>query len=200
MINVLKKSSPVELVVKNSRFIAELFPISGQAEAREILKAQKTKYFDARHVVHAFVAGPSKEIMGMSDDGEPSGTAGRPVLDVLKGRDCTNVILTVTRYFGGILLGTGGLVHAYGDAAKAVLDKAEFEPLVEKIHFNFSASYTLYDGLKRLFQLEGYHISNLSEDFLSDIQIQGDIFLDESENFKKRIFDFSKGKVLVNLS
>ena len=78
----------------------------------EYVKSQKAKYADATHVVHAFVIGPGAEVMGMSDDGEPSGTAGRPALDVLRGRGCTNTVLTITRWFGGTLLGTGGLVKA----------------------------------------------------------------------------------------
>ena len=95
--DVLGHYASAELHIKNSRFLAEIIPVTGQNEAREQLKAQKEKYFDATHVVHAFIVGKAGEIMGMSDDGEPAGTAGRPVLDVLKGRNCTNILLTVTR-------------------------------------------------------------------------------------------------------
>ena len=115
--NVPLEEATAELNVKNSRFISEVFPVSSQADAREKLHELKKKYSDATHVVHAFVVGASGEVNGMSDDGEPSGTAGRPVLDVLKGSGLTNILLTVTRYFGGTLLGTGGLVHAYSDSA-----------------------------------------------------------------------------------
>ena len=114
-----------EIIIKGSRFLAESFIISSQNQVREILKSQKQKYSDSTHVVHAFIAGKNGEIMGMSDDGEPSGTAGRPMLDVLKGRNCTNLMITVTRWFGGTLLGTGGLVHAYGDCTKSVLEKKQ---------------------------------------------------------------------------
>ena len=100
------------------------------------------KYADATHVVHAFVIGPGAEVMGMSDDGEPGGTAGRPALDVLRGRGCTNTVLTITRWFGGTLLGTGGLVKAYGNGAKGVLAAADeaglFEELVAKRAFTFT--------------------------------------------------------------
>ena len=115
---VLQKYVSFEEKIKNSLFLSEIFPCESQNQARQILKEQKEKYQDATHVCHAFVCGLGKEIMGMSDDGEPSGTAGRPMLDVVKGRDVTNLILTVTRWFGGTLLGTGGLVKAYGDGAK----------------------------------------------------------------------------------
>ena len=90
--NCILEHFQTELVIKHSRFIAEVFPVENQAAARELLKEQKQKYFDSTHVVHAFVIGKNAEILGMSDDGEPSGTAGRPVLDVLKGSGCTNII------------------------------------------------------------------------------------------------------------
>ena len=124
--NCILEHFQTEIVIKHSRFIAEVFPVQTQSQARELLKEQKQKYFDSTHVVHAFVIGKNCEVLGMSDDGEPSGTAGRPVLDVLKGSGCTNIMLTVTRYFGGTLLGTGGLVKAYSDSAKAVLEITKF--------------------------------------------------------------------------
>ena len=111
--------------IKGSRFLSELFPCTSQSDARELIKTQKAKYADATHVVHAFIIGQNAEIMGMSDDGEPSGTAGRPTLDVLKGSGCTNLIITITRWFGGTLLGTGGLVKAYSGGAKKVMEEAE---------------------------------------------------------------------------
>ena len=182
-------------MIKGSRFISEIFPVTTQSEARELLKAQKTKYLDATHVVHAFIIGDTGGIMGMSDDGEPSGTAGRPVLDVLKGSGITNIMLTVTRYFGGTLLGTGGLVHAYSGGAKDVLALAKTEPLVKKIDFVFSIAYDKYDVIKRIFP--EYHISNVSEDFQTDITINGTIYADEAETFSSRIFDMTQGKTEV---
>ena len=84
-----------EFCVKGSRFLAELFPCEEQSCAKELIKSQKIKYADSTHVVHAFVLGKNAEVMGMSDDGEPSGTAGRPALDVLKGFACTDTVLTI---------------------------------------------------------------------------------------------------------
>ena len=152
---ILKEYINYEETIKGSRFLSELFPCDSQAGARELVKAQKAKYADATHVVHAFVIGPGAEVMGMSDDGEPSGTAGRPALDVLRGHACTNTVLTITRWFGGTLLGTGGLVKAYGNGAKGVLAAADeaglFEELVAKkkisplqptIHFTNSSKTT----------------------------------------------------------
>ena len=187
-----------ETLVKHSRFIAELLPCASQSEARELLKSQKAKYADASHVVHAFVTGPSAEIRGMSDDGEPSGTAARPVLDVLCGRKCTNALLTVTRYFGGTLLGTGGLVKAYGDAAKAVIEKAErlgsFSELVEKTRFSFTASYVAYEKIRRL--MKCYRLFGVEERFESAVSVSGEIESGELQDFSDAIRDASGGAVL----
>ena len=147
--DALGEYASAELEIKRSRFLAEVFPVSTQGQARSLLKAQKERHEDATHVVHGFVLGPAAEVLGMSDDGEPAGTAGRPVLDVLKGRGCTNILLTVTRWFGGILLGTGGLVKAYGDSAKAVLSVARFHQLVARRSFRFSVDYEQYQQIKR---------------------------------------------------
>ncbi len=193
--NALIQHEECECVIKGSRFISEIFPVTTQNEARELLKAQKTKYFDATHVVHAFIIGDTAGIMGMSDDGEPSGTAGRPVLDVLKGSGITNIMLTVTRYFGGTLLGTGGLVHAYSGSAKDVLALAKTEPLVKKTDFVFSIAYDKYDVVKRIFG--DYHISNIAEDFQTDITINGTIYADEASGFASRVFDMTQGKTEV---
>lgn len=191
--DVLAHYASAELHIKNSRFLAEIIPVTGQNEAREQLKAQKEKYFDATHVVHAFIVGKAGEIMGMSDDGEPAGTAGRPVLDVLKGRNCTNILLTVTRWFGGTLLGTGGLVKAYGDSAKAVLDKGIYVPLIERRPFSFSLEYDLYNQVKRF--LSDYDITEEKEDFGTDIYLSGLVPQDNFDAIQKYIISLTKGKV-----
>lgn len=108
-----------EIVEKKSRFIAQVFPVETEEEVTEIIEANKKKYWDARHNCYAFVLGAGGEISRCSDDGEPSGTAGRPILEVLTGQELRNVLVIVTRYFGGTLLGTGGLVRAYSQATQA---------------------------------------------------------------------------------
>lgn len=198
---ILTGRAESENVVKGSRFLSEVIPVSSQAEARDTLKAQKEKYADATHVVHAFISGLGAEVMGMSDDGEPAGTAGRPVLDVLKGRGVTNILLTVTRWFGGTLLGTGGLVKAYGDGARAVLDAAEaaglFEEYVEKCVFSFSADYAQYEKLKRL--LGAFTVSEMSEQFGAAVDVSGKIPAADAEKLKAAVFDATNGKVSVTI-
>lgn len=197
--DILTKSIQFEEVIKGSRFLSELIPCDSQAAARELIKAQKAKYADATHVVHAFVIGPGAEVMGMSDDGEPSGTAGRPVLDVLKGRKCTNTVLTVTRWFGGTLLGTGGLVKAYSGGAKQVIETADaegaFEELIAKLPFTFETDYSLYKLIK--INLEQFHIYDLQEDFGVGITLKGQIRENEKQDLISKLLDLSNGKILV---
>lgn len=124
-----EKSAQAEITEKRSRFIAHVKPVSSEAEALDYLNAIKQKYWDARHNVYAYVL-RDNNVMRYSDDGEPGGTAGVPVLEILKKESLTDIIVVVTRYFGGILLGTGGLVHAYSSAAKAGLAAAGIVKMV----------------------------------------------------------------------
>lgn len=192
---VLVKEGAFELVVKKSRFLAKVQSVTNQSEARESIKKQKALYRDATHVVHAFICGLSAEVMGSSDDGEPSGTAGKPVLDVLRGKGCTNVLVTVTRYFGGTLLGTGGLVKAYAESAKGALTDATFEPYVEKTAFAFSAPYALYDVLKMI--MHDFGAEALSEAFGECVTVCGALTADMFTPFAARVFDASNGTVTV---
>ncbi|MBR1722249.1 MAG: YigZ family protein [Treponema sp.] len=178
--------------IKGSRFLSELFPISSQGEVREKIKLQKQKYADATHVCHAFICGKNAEIMGMSDDGEPGGTAGRPMLDVLKGSGITNLLVTVTRWFGGTLLGTGGLVHAYGNGAKNVLALADVEELVEKSGFSLSCDYQQYQIVKKIF--DDFILYDVSEDFGEKISIKGQLAVQDVKLFASRIYDSTSGK------
>lgn len=120
-----------EIVEKKSRFIATVRLVESEEEALTVLEAARKKYWDATHNCFAYVIGERRETVRCSDDGEPSGTAGRPMLDVLLGEKITNVIVIVTRYFGGTLLGTGGLVRAY---SRAVQEGLAHSRLIEKMY------------------------------------------------------------------
>ena len=127
------------------------------------------------------------------------GAGGRPALDVLRGRGCTNTVLTITRWFGGTLLGTGGLVKAYGNGAKGVLAAADeaglFEELVAKQAFTFTTDYSLYKLIKN--NMEAFNISNLTEDFGTEITITGEIHESEYQAFISKLLDISNGKIIV---
>lgn len=199
--NCLTKKIETELVVKNSRFINELFICESQSVARDLIKSQKEKYQDASHVCHAFVIGNNAEVLGMSDAGEPSGTAGRPMLDVLKGSGITNIVLTVTRYFGGTLLGTGGLVKAYGDCAKSAIEKAfeenAVEEILEKKEFSISMDYGLYETVKR--KISDFKLYDISEDYSDVVVLKGKILAEQFDDFAQRIKNLSGGRISVKI-
>jgi uncharacterized YigZ family protein len=113
-----------EIVVKRSRFLGSVARVASEAEARAVVDRARKRHWDAGHHCSAFVIGPAAELQRSSDDGEPSGTAGAPMLEVLRGREVSDVVAVVTRWFGGVLLGAGGLVRAYGDSVRAALDSA----------------------------------------------------------------------------
>lgn len=123
------KGGQGEITEKKSRFIATVRPVESEDEAVSFINETKKKYWDARHNCSAFVIGKRQELTRCSDDGEPAGTAGRPMLDVLLKENIHNAAIVVTRYFGGVLLGTGGLVRAYQQATKAGLSASE---IIEK--------------------------------------------------------------------
>ena len=130
-IKILYQGGTGEIVEKKSRFIANVFEIHSEEEALSHLAQVKKKYWDARHNCYAFVAGDRHQLQRCSDDGEPQGTAGRPMLDVLLKEEVHNALIVVTRYFGGTLLGTGGLVRAYQKAAQEGLLAST---IIEKRH------------------------------------------------------------------
>ena len=118
------REATAEIEVKRSRFLGHVVPVTTEDEARAVVEAARKEHWDARHHCSAFVLGPDGALQRSSDDGEPSGTAGAPMLEVLRGRGLTDVVAVVTRWFGGTLLGAGGLVRAYSDATRAALDAA----------------------------------------------------------------------------
>ena len=172
-------SSTSEIEIKKSKFIGICCPVSDEKEARKIVSETRSTHKSARHVVYAFICGTeASSIMGMSDDGEPKGTAGKPVLQVLKGSRITNILCMVVRYFGGIKLGTGGLVRAYTESAQASIANLKTKTLVEEKTITFSISYEFHDQVLRyLTSLNRCRI--ISEDFLTDISIS--ISVPESE-------------------
>lgn len=170
-----------EIIIKKSRFIAIAEKIDSLEQVKDIVRKVREEHPKANHVVHAAVAGKSGTIYSSSDDKEPKNTAGRPALEVLKGSKVTNIIVCIVRYFGGTLLGTGGLVKAYGDAVKAVLENLKTEELREKETLVLNFSYEYYTLLKRLFEKHGVSIDQ--EDFSTDIKIRLTIDKEKKEDF-----------------
>ena len=186
---VLKEEKQAELIVKKSRFISIARMCSSPADVKRIVDETRAQYPDATHVVHAAVMGNQ---FSFSDDHEPKNTAGRPALEVLKGSGITNIIVLIIRYFGGTLLGTGGLVKAYGDSTKLVLDGIKTEELVEKSSFSLTIGYEMYESTKRL--LASVTADSIKEDFGTDISITGTIPVSNKDTLASQISDLSNGK------
>ncbi len=182
-----------EIEIKKSRFIGIGCPISSPEEARVILKDLKKEYPDSRHICYAFVWGKNSTHMGMSDDGEPNGTAGRPMLEVVKGSGYENILVAAVRYFGGIKLGTGGLVKAYTEITQLIIKNIAVEEYVEQIELYISLPYTLYEPIKKIINIFAGQIN--SEEFLSDIELKFSLPKNTEVEFNKKITDVSKGSI-----
>ena len=175
------KGGQGEITEKKSRFIATVRPVESEDEAVSFINETKKKYWDARHNCSAFVIGKRQELTRCSDDGEPAGTAGRPMLDVLLKENIHNAAVVVTRYFGGVLLGTGGLVRAYQQATKAGLLASE---IIEKKDGAVLFIRTDYTGIGRLQYLFAQEkITVMDTAYEADVLVKAVI----PENDKKRI-------------
>ena len=175
------KGGQGEITEKKSRFIATVRPVESEDEAVSFINETKKKYLDARHNCSAFVIGKRQELTRCSDDGEPAGTAGRPMLDVLLKENIHNAAVVVTRYFGGVLLGTGGLVRAYQQATKAGLSASE---IIEKKDGAVLFIRTDYTGIGRLQYLFAQEkITVMDTAYEADVLVKAVI----PENDKKRI-------------
>ena len=145
---------------KGSKFFAEAFPVHSEAEVKAKVAEIKKKYFDAKHHCYAFIIGPDKSCYRSSDDGEPSGTAGKPILNQILSKDLTNVCVVVTRYFGGQLLGVPGLINAYKTSAREALDNCGvMEKTVDEV-FSVSFGYPLLNEVMRILKEENLEQRN----------------------------------------
>ena len=169
------------------------FPVSDPGEARTLLKDLKSRFAEARHVVHAFSVGrPNSQVTGCSDDGEPPGTAGRPVAEVLKGSGVGNVLIAVVRWFGGIKLGTGGLVKAYTQAAQALLAKLPCEEVIERLGFRATLDYGAYEGFRRHTEASGGRL--VHEVFGAEVVLEGEIPAEARVLLETRLRDLTRGR------
>ncbi len=137
-----------EIIEKKSRFIANIYPIESEEDALSIIEQAKKNYWNATHNCYAYNLGINNELVRSSDDGEPSGTAGKPILDVLLGEELHNTLAIVTRYFGGTLLGTGGLIRAYQGAVKAALSDAIIIEKIPSIRASITTNYNDFGKLQ----------------------------------------------------
>lgn len=184
-----------EITIKNSRFIATLTFVFSVEEAREFIQRIINEFPDATHNVPAFLIGFENNITAYcTDDGEPSGTAGKPALLVLSKSGLGNVAVVVTRYFGGVKLGTGGLVKAYTDAVRQVVNNVPRAIQIKGSIFQFNIAYNIYDKL--IFEFDRMNVQILSKNFGEEISLTAFVRQEVVEMFIKTISDLSGGKVL----
>jgi uncharacterized YigZ family protein len=182
-----------EIVVRRSRFIAEGSRLDDPASVKAAVSGVRESHPGCSHVVWAFLCGSAGETAGMSDDHEPKGTAGRPVLEVIRGSGITNLLVTVTRYFGGTKLGTGGLVKSYTTAAQAVIAALPVQELVERRSFSLTMPYELYDPLKRI--ADEFSVLTTAESFTGTVVLEGTLPAVDTEEFSRRIQSATSGRV-----
>lgn len=181
-----------EITEKKSRFIATVRPVKSEEEALAFLEETKKKYWDARHNCFVYSVGLNREYTRCSDDGEPSGTAGRPMLDVILGEDIYNVAVVVTRYFGGVLLGTGGLVRAY---SKAVREGLEASRIIEKRHGIALKVTTDYTGIGKIQYIAGErNIPILNSEYTDKVVLELLIPSENVEGVQKAITESTNGR------
>ena len=181
-----------ELIEKRSRFIGYAKPVTTQDEAIAFINEIKTKHWDATHNVYAYVV-QGEGISRYSDDNEPQGTAGIPTLDAIRKRGITDCVVVVTRYFGGTLLGAGGLVRAYSAAAKAAIDAAGERVMTLCSACAFTCSYTLYGRIPALIARYGGTVD--SSDFTDEVSIRFHLPCENLAAFNKALSEESSGKV-----
>ena len=184
-----------EIVEKKSRFIAAAAPVRSEEEALQIIEQIRKKYWDARHNCYAYVIGERGELERFSDDGEPGGTAGKPILEVIKGEELRNTLIVVTRYFGGTLLGTGGLVRAYSAAAKAGIASSVIITRIPGIKLHITTEYT---GLGKIQYILGQRgITTLDSVYTDKVELEVLTAEAEAEAVKAELTEGTNGQAII---
>ena len=184
-----------EIIEKKSRFIATVQPVETEEEAVAFIESMKKKYWDARHNCSAFVIGSRNELTRCSDDSEPSGTAGRPMLEVLLGQEVHNVAVVVTRYFGGVLLGTGGLVRAYTKAVQEGLANSQIATLAFGTEVKVETDYNGIGKLQYILGKAGVSIQN--SEYTDIVTLKFFLLQEQKEQILKEITEATAGKCKI---
>ena len=194
---VLLSGGEGEIVEKKSRFISTIRKCETEEEAVAFIEEMKKKYWDARHNCSAFIIGSRGELTRCSDDGEPSGTAGRPMLEVLTGSGIRNIAVVVTRYFGGTLLGTGGLVRAYTQSAKDALDAAGISVVRRWVEVAVPCPYSFFERLKLELEAHGGVLGEV--EYAADVTVHALLPEERAEAFSARLTELAAGGVAAQV-
>ena len=192
---ILLEGASAEIVEKKSRFIATIRPVKTEEEASAFIEKMKKQYWDARHNCSAFVVGENNCITRCSDDGEPSGTAGRPMLEVLLGSGITNIAVVVTRYFGGVLLGTGGLVRAYQGAVQEALSLCKTGIMLTGTYYQITASYADAGKIQNVAAEE--NIDVLDTEYGENVRFRMFLTTEEESRILAQITDRTAGRATM---
>lgn len=191
MFQTIKKETMAEITEKKSKFICNAYHVESVEEAEEILKKLRKKYHDARHNCFAFRI-IKDDISRASDDGEPSGTAGMPILSILNGRNLSNILVVVTRYFGGILLGTGGLVRAYSLAATTAIENAEIVYQTLGLKARFCIDYKDLEEVKYQMKNREIYITEINYNEKIEVTVEG-----EADKIRKILNDKISERIML---
>ena len=191
----IKEDGKVQEEIKKSRFICHAKRVYSEEEARDFITAIKKEHYKATHNCSAFIIGERSEIKRTSDDGEPSGTAGIPMLGVLENHNLTNVCVVVTRYFGGIKLGAGGLIRAYAGSVALAVKEIGIIEIKEQVGIAIQMSYTQYQEYNNF--LKEHTLMELDTNFTDQVNTMIYVDKEEKENIKAALVEFFNGKVTL---
>lgn len=191
----IKEDGQVQEEIKKSRFICHAKRVYSEEEARNFITAIKKEHYKATHNCSAFIIGERSEIKRTSDDGEPSGTAGVPMLGVLENHNLTNVCVVVTRYFGGIKLGAGGLIRAYAGSVALAVKEIGITEIKEQAGIAIQMSYTQYQEYSNF--LKEHDLMELETNFTDQVDTMIYVDKEEKENIKASLVEFFNGKVTL---
>lgn len=191
----IKEDGQVQEEIKKSRFICHAKRVYSEEEARTFITAIKKEHYKATHNCSAFIIGERSEIKRTSDDGEPSGTAGVPMLGVLENHNLTNVCVVVTRYFGGIKLGAGGLIRAYAGSVALAVKEIGIIEIKEQAGIAIQMSYTQYQEYSNF--LKEHNLMELETNFTDQVDTMIYVDKEEKENIKASLVEFFNGKVTL---
>ena len=191
----IKEDGQVQEEIKKSRFICHAKRVYSEEEARDFITAIKKEHYKATHNCSAFIIGERSEIKRTSDDGEPSGTAGVPMLGVLENHNLTNICVVVTRYFGGIKLGAGGLIRAYAGSVALAVKEIGIIEIKEQAGIAIQMSYTQYQEYSNF--LKEHDLMELDTNFTDQVYTMIYVDKEETENIKAALVEFFNGKVTL---
>ena len=190
------KTGKSEVIIKKSRFLGTAMDVSSEEQAREVVAAIRKEHYSARHVCYAYSIGEKNPVLKFSDDGEPGGTAGKPILDVIQNSGISDILVVVVRYFGGVLLGTGGLVRAYSESAVKAVEDAEKKVICLSRIYDVTVDYGDFDKVKYLIESEEGTAMEVS--YTDKVVIRLTVPDKSADSMEKKISEKTAGRSVIS--